>query len=191
MKRSGYFAIKSLFDFLVSLVMLIILSPVLIVLLLLGVVVYGHPIFTQKRIGYRSGSFVIYKFRTMKGKDPILNRYGAWLRSLSLDELPQLVNVIFGNMSLIGPRPLLPEYLPLYNTRQSKRHDVKPGITGWAQVRGRNNLTWQEQFEHDVWYVEHQSFSLDIRIAFLTIAKFFRSKQEEVRIREPFKGNEG
>lgn len=191
MKRSGYSAVKSLFDFLASLVLLIMLSPVLIVLLLLGVAVYGHPIFTQKRIGYRSRPFVIYKFRTMRGKDPILNRYGAWLRSLSLDELPQLVNVIFGNMSLIGPRPLLPEYLPLYSVRQSKRHEVKPGITGWAQVKGRNNLTWQEQFELDVWYVEHQNFLQDIRIAFLTIAKLFRSKPKEVQIREPFKGNEG
>jgi lipopolysaccharide/colanic/teichoic acid biosynthesis glycosyltransferase len=164
----------------------------------------GSPVlFRQKRPGLHGEIFEIYKFRTMsnardeKGAllpdEKRLTKTGAIIRSLSLDELPQLFNVVKGDMSFVGPRPLLPEYLPLYDERQKRRHDVKPGITGWAQVNGRNALSWRERFELDVWYVEHRSFLLDMKILWLTLLKVL--KREGVSSRtgatmEKFKGND-
>lgn len=144
----------------------------------------GSPVlFRQSRIGKNGEPFELRKFRTMRpamtGEDAVatdgdrLTTLGSFLRSTSLDELPELLNILEGSMSLVGPRPLLPEYLPLYDERQSKRHDVKPGLTGWAQVNGRNNLTWEEKFELDVWYVENRSLLLDLRIIFTTLHRVF------------------
>lgn len=135
---------------------------------------YGRPIFfTQQRPGYKGTPFLLRKFRTMRegtGNDvERLTSVGRFLRSTSLDELPELLNVLKGEMSLVGPRPLLMQYLPRYTPEQMRRHDVKPGLTGWAQIHGRNAITWEEKFTYDVWYVEHQSVWLDIRILFLTI----------------------
>ncbi len=144
----------------------------------------GSPVFfVQTRVGEEGRLFKIIKFRTMKsafdkeGK-PLpdterLGRFGKFLRKTSLDELPELWNVIRGDMSIVGPRPLLPEYLPLYNERQSRRHEVKPGITGWAQINGRNTLSWEDRFEMDVWYVDNRSFLLDLKIMFLTLWTVF------------------
>jgi sugar transferase EpsL len=145
----------------------------------------GSPVlFTQQRPGFRARPFVLYKFRSMtsasaRSGEPLpdearLTPLGMWLRKLSLDELPQLWNVLRGDMSLVGPRPLLMEYLPLYGPRQARRHEVRPGITGWAQVNGRNALTWEEKFELDVWYVEHLSFGLDMKILALTALRLIR-----------------
>ena len=142
----------------------------------------GSPIlFRQKRPGYKEEIFGIYKFRTMTNEkdkfgnllpdDKRLVGIGKFIRSTSLDELPQLFNVLKGEMSFVGPRPLLEEYLPLYNEKQKRRHDVKPGITGWAQVNGRNAISWDQKFDYDVWYVDNQSFWLDIKILWLTFLK--------------------
>src|SRR5262249_38970629 len=136
----------------------------------------GAPVlFRQQRPGWRGAPFLLYKFRTMRegpGSDAErLTPLGSALRASSLDELPQLFNVVKGDMSLVGPRPLLMEYLPLYSERQSRRHEVRPGITGWAQVNGRNAVGWQEKFELDVWYVEHRGFGLDLRILWLTLLR--------------------
>ena len=142
----------------------------------------GSPIlFRQKRPGYKEKIFGIYKFRTMTNEkdefgnllpdDKRLVGIGKFIRSTSLDELPQLFNVLKGEMSFVGPRPLLEEYLPLYNQKQKRRHDVKPGITGWAQVNGRNAISWEQKFDYDVWYVDNQSFLLDIKILWLTFLK--------------------
>ena len=174
--------VKRFFDFIVSLLAMITLSPVLLLVSLLVLIKLGSPIlFKQERPGLKSTSFNMYKFRTMSLKtssegNPLsdqdrLSSFGVLLRSTSLDELPALWNVIKGEMSLVGPRPLLIEYLPLYSARQAKRHDVKPGITGWAQVNGRNAISWQEKFDLDVWYVENQSFWLDLKILFMTFKK--------------------
>lgn len=173
---------KRIFDISLSLVLLVGLLPILI---LVGIVIYckiGKPIlFSQMRPGKNERFFKIYKFRTMSNEKDIngallpdeqrLQRIGKLIRSTSLDELPQLLNVLKGNMSFVGPRPLLVEYLPLYNDMQKKRHDVKPGITGWAQVNGRNAISWEEKFEYDVWYVENQSFLLDMKILWMTFLK--------------------
>ena len=145
----------------------------------------GSPVlFVQERPGLNGRPFNLYKFRSMvdapaRGSAPLtdearLTSFGAWLRKLSLDELPQLWNVLKGDMSLVGPRPLLMEYLPLYSHRQRRRHDVRPGITGWAQVKGRNALTWEQKFEYDVWYAEHVSFALDLKIMALTALRLVR-----------------
>ncbi len=174
--------VKRIFDFVLSLLVLITLSPVLLLVSLLVLIKLGSPIlFKQQRPGLKSIPFNMYKFRTMSLKTSSegdllpdqdrLSSFGVLLRSTSLDELPALWNVMRGEMSLVGPRPLLIEYLPLYNARQAKRHDVKPGITGWAQVNGRNAISWQEKFDLDVWYVEHQSFWLDLKILFMTVKK--------------------
>jgi lipopolysaccharide/colanic/teichoic acid biosynthesis glycosyltransferase len=174
--------IKRLFDILISVFIFIMLLPLMLVVALLVLINMGWPIvFSQLRPGKDGKSFKIYKFRSMidrqdKGgillPDPQrLTKFGRFLRSTSLDELPALWNVIKGEMSLVGPRPLLMEYLPLYNEKQAKRHDVKPGITGWAQVNGRNAISWQEKFDLDVWYVEHQSFWLDLKILLMTVKK--------------------
>lgn len=177
--------IKLLIDFTVSFVVLIIASPLLfIVTLLLLLVNQGKPFFFQLRPGKKQQLFKIIKFKTMNDKtysdgnllpdEQRLTKIGNFVRKTSLDELPQLLNVLKGDMSLIGPRPLLPEYLPLYNETQRIRHEVKPGITGWAQVNGRNAISWSQKFEFDVWYVDNVSFLLDCKIVFLTIKKVFK-----------------
>ena len=176
---------KRLIDILMSLVCLILLLPVLICIYIIIRISDGSPvIFRQERPGYKAYPFTLYKFRTMTndvGDSGILNsdearltRVGRVLRKTSLDEAPQLINVIKGEMSLVGPRPLLMEYIPLYNNRQSRRHDVKPGITGWAQVNGRNTISWEDKFDLDVWYVDNQSFFLDMKIMWLTLLRIIR-----------------
>lgn len=171
---------KRLFDLLVTVSLLILLSPLMLIIGLWSYLLMGKPLlFRQVRPGLRGQPFTIYKFRTMHDlKDPQgrplpdaerLNRFGTVLRRTSMDELPEFWNVLRGDMSLVGPRPLLPEYLPRYTTFQRRRHEVKPGITGWAQVNGRNALSWEQKFEFDVWYADHQSLALDLRILGLTL----------------------
>lgn len=177
--------IKRLLDIAISLCGIIILSPVYLILAVLVRVKLGSPvIFRQDRPGKDEKVFQLYKFRSMtderdeKGEllpDEIrLTRFGKTLRSTSLDELPELWNILKGDMSLIGPRPLLVKYLPLYNDFQKHRHDVKPGLTGWAQVNGRNAISWEQRFELDIYYVNHISFLLDMKILFQTVAVVFR-----------------
>lgn len=174
--------IKPFFDFLVSLIALLVLSPLILVLVLIIYFKHGTPVFfSQSRPGKNGKIFMLYKFRTMTNDCdcfgellPDIKRttkLGSFLRKSSLDELPQLINVLKGDLSLIGPRPLLIEYLPLYDDNQKKRHLVKPGITGWAQVNGRNVITWEDKFSLDVYYVENISFSLDLKILCKTIIK--------------------
>ena len=174
--------LKSLFDKTLALFLIILFSPIYIVVSLLIFFKMGSPIlFRQKRPGYKEKIFGIYKFRTMTNEkdangnllpdEQRLVGIGKFIRSTSLDELPQLFNVLKGEMSFVGPRPLLEEYLPLYNEKQKRRHDVKPGITGWAQVNGRNAISWEQKFDYDVWYVDNQSFLLDIKILWLTFLK--------------------
>jgi lipopolysaccharide/colanic/teichoic acid biosynthesis glycosyltransferase len=178
----GIPVVKRLFDLLLTIPGVILISPLLLVLAVLVRIYLGAPvIFRQRRPGYRGEIFTLYKFRSMRdatdsnGK-PLpdserLTRLGRFLRALSLDELPELWNVLKGELSLVGPRPLLIEYLPLYSAEQARRHDVLPGITGWAQVNGRNTLSWQDKFRLDVWYVDHWSLWLDIRILAVTFLK--------------------
>ncbi len=177
--------LKRLMDFSLALAALVLLSaPFLLLAQLLALANRGTPFFRQTRPGRGGRLFRIVKFKTMTDArdshgellpdEQRLTRAGALVRSLSLDELPQLFNVLAGQMSFIGPRPLLPEYLPLYTAEQARRHDVRPGITGWAQVNGRNAIGWERKFELDVWYVDHLSFPLDMRIIFLTLAKVVR-----------------
>lgn len=174
--------LKPLCDRLTAIMAFLILSPVFVVVMIfLALVNDGKPFFTQRRPGKNGNIFKIIKFKTMNDKkdatgkllaDEIrLTSLGKFIRKTSLDELPQLLNVIKGDMSLVGPRPLLPEYLHLYTPEQARRHDVKPGITGWAQVNGRNAISWEEKFKLDVWYVENQSLLLDLRILFKTVKK--------------------
>lgn len=176
----GY--LKRSADFVFALVLLLLSSPILLVVtLLLLLANRGKPFFLQTRPGLHGKPFRIVKFKTMNDQKDAqgnllsdtarLTAIGQWIRSTSIDELPQLINVLKGDMSLIGPRPLLMQYLPLYNERQGRRHAVRPGITGWAQVNGRNQVPWPERLEMDVWYVEHQSFALDLKILRLTIQK--------------------
>ena len=195
---------KTLIDKILSLLGMVILCPVFIVITFaLLIDNKGKAFFVQNRPGKNGKIFKIIKFKTMNDKKDAqgnllsdadrLSVFGKIVRKTSLDEIPQLFNVLIGNMSLIGPRPLLPEYLPLYNSFQYKRHLVKPGITGWAQVNGRNAITWQKKFELDVWYVNHLSFWLDIKIIFLTIKKVFVSEginAEGEATTIAFKGNE-
>lgn len=202
MKKFGLI-IKRLFDIICALGGLIVLSPVLLICAILIRINLGSPIFfRQKRIGKGNKEFEMIKFRTMKDAfdkngntlpdDQRMTKLGKILRSLSLDELPELINILKGDMSLIGPRPLLVQYLPLYNERQVKRHDVIPGLTGWAQINGRNSLTWNEKFELDVWYVENWSLILDIKIFFMTFYKVFKREgisQEGQATMEFFNGN--
>jgi len=197
-RRGGKFII----DFLVALIALIIAGPVIfLVLIFLTIANNGKPFFYQKRPGKNGKIFTIVKFKTMTDKKDKegnllpdkdrLTAVGKFVRSTSLDELPQLFNVLKGNMSLIGPRPLLPEYLPLYTEEQSRRHLVRPGITGWAQVNGRNAISWEEKFKLDVWYVDNLSLVLDIKIFFKTIGKVFLKKDintKGVATTEKFKG---
>lgn len=185
-KKSFYEAvIKRILDFLIGFIGIVLLSPLLLVLAFLIRIKLGSPVlFKQKRPGYREKIFTLYKFRTMtderdeKGEllsDAVrLTSFGKKLRSTSLDELPELFNLLNGSLSLIGPRPLLVQYLPLYNKRQKLRHEVRPGLTGYAQVHGRNAISWEERFEKDVYYVEHISFLLDLKIFFQTIKTVFR-----------------
>ena len=194
---------KRLFDFLAALTALLILSPVIIVVAILVAIKLGRPVlFSQQRPGLGGNVFRMYKFRSMTdARDENGNllpdaerlpRFGQILRSTSLDELPGLWNVLKGDMSLVGPRPLLVEYLPLYSEKQARRHDVRPGITGWAQVNGRNAISWQQKFDYDVWYVENQSFWLDIKILFLTVKKVLVRadiNQAEQATMEKFNGN--
>lgn len=177
--------IKRFLDILLSLAAIIILSPVLAVLAVLVRVKLGSPIlFRQERPGKNGKIFMLYKFRTMTdacgddgrllADDIRLTKFGRLLRSTSLDELPELFNILKGDMSIIGPRPLLVAYLPLYSEEQSRRHEVRPGLSGWAQVHGRNALEWEEKFSLDVYYVDHLSFLMDAKIIFTTIIKVFR-----------------
>ena len=186
-QRKGFYekVVKRILDFLIGLIGLVLLSPVLLITAILVRVKLGSPvIFKQKRPGYQEKIFTLYKFRTMtdakdeKGEllpdEARLTSFGKKLRSTSLDELPELLNLVNGSLSLIGPRPLLIQYLPLYNERQKRRHDVRPGLTGYAQVHGRNAITWEDKFEKDVYYVEHISFLLDMKIFFRTIKTVFK-----------------
>jgi lipopolysaccharide/colanic/teichoic acid biosynthesis glycosyltransferase len=174
--------IKPLFDKTLALILIILFSPIYLIVSVLILLKMGKPIlFRQKRPGLHEKIFGIYKFRTMTNEkdengellpdEERLVGIGKFIRSTSLDELPQLFNVLKGDMSFVGPRPLLIEYLPRYNEEQKKRHDVKPGITGWAQVNGRNAISWEQKFKYDVWYVEHQSFWLDMKILWMTFLK--------------------
>lgn len=179
--------IKRLLDLLVSSILLMAFSPIIALTALLVRIKLGSPVvFKQQRPGLHGIPFYVYKFRTMTSeKDSMgellpdhlrLTAFGSLMRKFSLDELLQLINVIKGELSLIGPRPLLMEYLPLYTEEQAKRHLVRPGITGWAQIHGRNAVTWEERFERDVWYVENQSLALDFKILLLTVKKVIRSE---------------
>ncbi|MDQ6960749.1 MAG: sugar transferase [Mariprofundaceae bacterium] len=194
---------KRFFDLFVALTLLLLLLPFIALTALLIRWHMGSPVlFQQQRPGLHAKPFYIYKFRTMNdahdnnGKllpdAERLTRLGRFLRKLSLDELPQLFNVVKGELSLVGPRPLLMEYLPLYSSEQARRHAVKPGMTGWAQVNGRNAVSWEDKFEYDVWYVDHQSFRLDMRIMWMTLIKVWRSEgisQDGHVTMEKFKGS--
>lgn len=195
--------LKRFLDLFVSLIGLIILFPIfLVVLCLLLIANHGKPFFFQKRPGKHGRIFNIVKFKTMNDKKDAsgnllpdadrLTPVGSFVRKTSLDEVPQLLNVLKGDMSLIGPRPLLVEYLPLYNERQKRRHEVRPGITGWAQVNGRNAISWEQKFEYDVYYVDNLSLKLDLKIIYLTILKVFKSEgisSEGSATMEKFTGN--
>ncbi len=195
--------VKPLFDRIFSLGLLLLLFPFLFCLTsVLMVSNGGKPFFCQSRPGKNGNTFRLIKFRTMKdifnSEGALLpdnkrtTRIGRFIRSFSIDELPQLINILSGKMSFIGPRPLLKEYLPLYSTEQARRHEVRPGLTGWAQINGRNAITWTEKFKFDVWYVDNMSFSLDTKIFLRTIFKVFNRQGVNSTANftmEPFKGN--
>ena len=196
--------VKHFFDFILSLIAIIILSPIYIVVAILVKIKLGSPIiFTQERPGKNEKIFKMYKFRSMTSKkdengnllpDEVrLTSFGKKLRSTSLDELPELFNILKGDMSIVGPRPLLVKYLPLYNEIQKHRHDVKPGLTGWAQVNGRNALSWEEKFQYDVEYTEKCSFFMDLKILLMTVKSVLKkegiSSNNSVTMEE-FKGND-
>lgn len=177
--------LKRVLDFLIALLSLIILSPLFLMVSILIYFNLGSPIFfVQERVGKDNKTFKMIKFRSMKNTtdktgrllsdSERLTRFGKLLRSLSIDELPELINMLKGDMSLIGPRPLLVQYLPLYSKEQLKRHNVLPGLTGWAQINGRNSISWTEKFKLDIWYIENWSIWLDIKIFFLTFYKIFK-----------------
>jgi len=179
--------LKRIIDFIITLIAFVLFIPIFfIVLLLLMINNQGFPFFFQNRPGKDEKNFKVIKFKTMNDKKDAkgrllpdaerLTKLGVFVRKTSLDELPQLLNVLKGDMSLIGPRPLLPEYLAIYTKEQKKRHLVKPGITGWAQIKGRNAISWESKFEYDVWYVENLSFFLDLKIFFKTFVKVFKSE---------------
>ena len=194
-------AVKRVFDCALATVLLVLLSPLLLLVALVVLVVHGTPVlYRQRRPGRGGRPFELLKFRTMKAQPPgqeladeqRLTRLGRFLRRTSLDELPELVNVVRGDMSMVGPRPLLMEYLPRYSTEQMRRHEVRPGITGWAQVKGRNLLTWDEKFRLDVWYVDHRSFALDVKILAMTIGAVLRGhgiSAPGAATMPPFEGN--
>lgn len=195
--------IKRILDFILSLIALIVLSPVLLVVAILVRIKLGSPIiFKQQRPGKDEKIFTLYKFRTMTDKkdengnllsdSERLTKFGKVLRSTSLDELPELVNILKGDMSIVGPRPLLVEYLPLYSEEQKHRHDVRPGLTGLAQVSGRNSLSWEEKFNDDLQYIKHITFFEDMKIIFMTVTKVFKREgiaQEGNATMEKFTGN--
>lgn len=194
---------KRAFDFLVTAFGLLLVLPLLLILALMVRLKLGGPVlFRQQRPGQSAKPFIMYKFRTMTdARDSAgmllpdhqrLTPFGGFLRSSSLDELPELLNVLKGEMSLVGPRPLLMEYLPLYSREQARRHEVRPGITGWAQVNGRNAISWEDKFKLDVWYVENRSFFLDLKILWLTVAKVFMREgitQDGQATMEKFRGS--
>ncbi len=195
---------KRFFDFLISLVALIVLSPVLLVVtLLLAILNKGAgPFFVQKRPGRGGKIFKLIKFKTMTDErdaegnllpDEVrLTKVGKFVRSTSIDELPQLINVLKGDMALIGPRPLLVQYLPLYSPEQMRRHEVRPGITGWAQCHGRNTLSWTEKFKLDVWYVDHLSLKTDLQVIWLTVVSVLKREgisSDTSATMEAFNGN--
>lgn len=204
MSRDFYSVLfKPLVDSILALVILLIASPVLIMItLVLLWTNRGKPFFTQKRPGKNGRIFYLVKFCTMRNTydaegrllpdNERMTKVGKILRSYSLDELPQLINVIKGDLSLVGPRPLLIKYLPLYNNQQARRHEVRPGITGWAQVNGRNAISWKQKFEYDVWYVDNVSFLLDLKILWMTFLKVIKREginaNENITM-EPFNGN--
>jgi sugar transferase EpsL len=180
-------SIKNAFNRLAAVVALILLSPVILALSVAVWVMLGSPVFfCQQRIGLGGKPFQLIKFRTMNNKRDSCGRllpdaqritpFGCWLRRSSLDELPELVNIILGDMIFVGPRPLLPEYLPLYSSTQARRHNVKPGLTGWAQINGRNAISWDEKFRYDVWYVDNHGPWLDLKILLLTISAVIRKE---------------
>lgn len=194
---------KRFVDFFAALIGLLVLSPIFVFVMIgLFFANGGKPFFFQSRPGRKEKVFKIIKFKTMNDRRDSegnlltdaerLTPIGAFVRKTSLDEIPQLINVLKGDMSLIGPRPLLIQYLPLYTAEQRRRHDVRPGITGWAQVNGRNAISWEKKFELDVWYVDHLSFSTDLKVFFTTFRKVFKSEgisaEGHVTI-EPFNGN--
>ncbi len=193
---------KRVIDITISFILLLVSLPItLIITVLLAIANEGKPFFFQIRPGKNEKLFKIIKFKTMNDKkdnfgnllsdEKRLTNIGKFVRKTSIDELPQLLNVLKGDMSLIGPRPLLVQYLPLYNETQKKRHNIRPGITGWAQVNGRNAISWQQKFEYDVWYVENLSFWLDVKIVFLTILKIIKSEninQNSQNTMEAFNG---
>ena len=197
------FFFKRLIDFLLSLLGLIFISPIFVlVTIMLFIANNGYPFFFQPRPGKKESVFKVIKFKTMndkKGSDgellsdaDRLTKAGEFVRKTSLDEIPQLINVLKGDMSLIGPRPLLVEYLPLYSSEQKQRHNIRPGITGWAQVNGRNAISWEQKFIFDVWYVQNMSLILDVKIIFMTIFKVFKSEgisSDTSQTMEKFKGN--
>ena len=196
--------LKRGFDIIVASSALVILSPMLFIISLLIIKNLGSPvIFAQSRPGKNGQIFKIMKFRTMlnskdvRGKllpdEDRLTKFGIWLRNSSLDELPELLNVLKGDMSIVGPRPLLIEYLPLYSDHQARRHEILPGITGWAQINGRNSLTWDEKFNYDIWYVDNHNISLDIKIIYKTFSKVLNKSgiDDDIGIgQEKFKGNQ-
>jgi lipopolysaccharide/colanic/teichoic acid biosynthesis glycosyltransferase len=199
-RLSGVPLRKRLFDLALTLPGLILISPLLLLIAGLAWLFQGRPIlFRQVRPGYRASPFTLYKFRTMTGDAggsrsdaERLTRFGRLLRSFSLDELPELFNVLKGEMSLVGPRPLLMQYLERYTPEQARRHAVLPGMTGWTQVNGRNAISWEEKFRFDLWYVDHWSLGLDVRILFLTIWKVLRREgisQPGQATAEEFKGS--
>lgn len=193
--------IKRLFDIIVSLILLLLLSPLFLIISILVFIKIGRPVFfIQKRPGLNGIIFHMIKFRSMNNKkdnnskllpaEERLTHFGIFLRKTSLDEFPELVNVLKGDMSLVGPRPLRVEYLPHYSKEQAKRHLIKPGITGWAQVKGRNAISWEEKFKLDIWYVNNQSFFLDLKILWLTLIKVIKRENvnnADQKITKPFK----
>jgi len=194
---------KRVLDIIISLMMLFSLFPFIIMLTIVVRIFIGTPVFfTQKRPGIHGAPFKLYKIRTMSDIRDSLGRllpdterltpFGRFLRSASLDELPELFNVLKGDMSLVGPRPLLMQYLDYYSPEQARRHEVKPGITGWAQVNGRNSISWTKKFALDTWYTDHQSFLLDLKILFLTAKKIFKTSEINTSTNETmpaFNGN--
>ncbi len=203
MKRRLFSVLKRIFDVAVSFFGLVLLSPLLLILALLVRINLGAPVFfSQERPGLHEKIFRLYKFRSMKDArdskgNPLpdaerLGKFGRILRASSLDELPELFNVLKGEMSLVGPRPLLVQYLPLYSPEQHRRHEVLPGITGWAQVNGRNAISWDEKFRLDIWYVDHWTPWLDLKILLLTVKKVFIREgisAENQATMEEFRGN--
>lgn len=195
--------LKRLLDFFIALATLLLFGwLILIIALILRVANKGKAFFLQERPGYKGRPFKIIKFKTMSDQtdddgnllpsDDRITKVGAFLRNTSLDELPQLINVLKGDMALVGPRPLMMRYLPLYSEEQMRRHDVRPGITGWAQVHGRNSISWSEKFKLDVWYVDNYSLKTDIQVLLLTIKKVFTEEginTETDRIPEDFNGS--